>query len=199
MNFLAHCLLAHPDDELIAGGFLGDFVKGPVPNDLPEGLQDGIRLHRRIDAISNRDPHIAVSVGRLGPELRRVAPVLVDILADHCLATSFDQYAEDRLEDFCEKTYGVISRYEAWLTPSAIRFFEHMSRTDLLGRYRDPAVIVRAMLHVLERLGFERHADQLPELVNGDLEGLRTDFAGYFPTLREAVEDWKDEQTGRAG
>ena len=38
MNFLAHCVLGHPDEALMAGGYLGDFVKGPVPSDLPVDL-----------------------------------------------------------------------------------------------------------------------------------------------------------------
>ena len=97
VNFLAHCLLGHPHEALMAGGFIGDFVKGPVPETLPPELQAGVRLHRRVDAVSNRLPGIRTSVGRLDPELRRVGPVLLDILGDHCLATRWDRHGHGDL------------------------------------------------------------------------------------------------------
>ena len=68
MNFLAHCLIgarAREDDAgLIAGGFLGDFIKGPVPASMPPALQAGVRLHRRIDAYSNQQPDLLRSAHR---------------------------------------------------------------------------------------------------------------------------------------
>ena len=75
MNFLAHCALAGADEDLIVGSFLGDFVKGPISTDLPTGVQRGVRLHRRIDAYSNMQADIRVSVERFPAELRRIAPV----------------------------------------------------------------------------------------------------------------------------
>ena len=69
MNFLAHCALADdasnswPTGEdmrqgLLAGAILADFGKGPVPKSMPNALQTGIRLHRRIDAFSNQQATI---------------------------------------------------------------------------------------------------------------------------------------------
>ena len=50
---------------------LGDFVKGRVSESLPPELRAGIRLHRRIDAFSNRLADTKPSIARLGAELRR--------------------------------------------------------------------------------------------------------------------------------
>ena len=192
MNFLAHCLLGHPHDALVAGGVLGDFVKGPVPDTLPVDLQAGIRLHRRIDALSNRHPGIGVSVRRLDPDLRRVAPVLVDLIADHCLALSFDAYGPTSLETFQTDAYNAIGRYEAWFNPSAKRFYRRMKEANLLARYRDREVILRAMRYVLERLRHEHVMDRLA-LVFDDLDALQADFDEYFPDLMERAAGWKSE------
>ena len=59
MNYLAHFFLAYPDPELMAGGYLGDFVKGTLKDaDFSPGVTLGIKLHRAIDAFT--DSHSTV-------------------------------------------------------------------------------------------------------------------------------------------
>jgi len=182
----------------VAGGYLGDFVKGPVPTELPVDLQNGIRLHRRIDAVSNRLPEIGRSVERFDPELRRVAPVLVDVLADHFLALAFEHHhpaaGPDRLEDFTDQAYRCIERYQQHV-PAAGRFFRHMRDTDLLARYREPAVVLRAMANILQRLRGHAHlCDKLDPLLDTHFAALQRDFEDYFPALRRAVGEWHAER-----
>ena len=193
MNFLAHCLLGHPHTGLMAGGFIGDFVKGPVPETLPEELRAGIRLHRRVDAVSNRLPGIAVSVRRLDPELRRVAPVLLDILADHCLATHWEHHGHGDLAAFAAASYGAIDAYAIHLPPHGKRFFRRMREIDLFVRYREPETALRAMGYILERLRHEHLAPKLDPIVRDALPALMQDFDVYFPELKTAVASWKEE------
>jgi acyl carrier protein phosphodiesterase len=81
VNFLAHCALSVVEPETsanslcIVGGFLGDFVKGTVPSQLPSGIQTGLRLHRRLDAFSAVQDDIKVSIARLPQTSRRLAPL----------------------------------------------------------------------------------------------------------------------------
>ena len=177
----------------MAGGFIGDFVKGPVPDTLPAELQAGVRLHRRVDAVSNRLPGIRTSIRRLDPELRRVAPVLLDILADHCLATRWDRYGHGDLEAFSASAYGAIDGYASHLPPNGRRFFHRMREVDLFVRYLEPETPLRAMEYVLERLRHAHLAAKLDHLVGVGLPPLMDDFDGYFPELRSAVADWKEE------
>ncbi len=193
MNFLAHCLLGHPDTALMAGGFIGDFVKGPVPDRLPPPLAAGIRLHRRIDAVSNALPGIAQSVARLHPALRRVAPALVDVVADHCLAKDWARQGVDSLPSFAASSYAAIAGYRQHLPPAGRRFFEHMCEIDLLTRYQHPEAARRGMLHILERLRQSHLAMHLDAILDAQLPALEVDFAGYFPALVRAVAEWKAE------
>lgn len=193
MNFLAHCLLGHPHEALMAGGFIGDFVKGPVPDTLPAELQAGVRLHRRVDAVSNRLPGIRTSIQRLDPELRRVAPVLLDILADHCLAMRWDRHGHGDLKAFSGSAYRAIDGYASHLPASGRRFFRRMREVDLFVRYLEPETPLRAMEYVLERLRHAHLAPKLDHLVGVGLPSLMDDFDGYFPELRSAVVDWKEE------
>lgn len=193
MNFLAHCLLGHPDPALMAGGFIGDFIKGPVPARFPPPLSAGIRLHRRIDAVSNTLPGIAQSVARLHPALRRAAPVLVDILADHCLAKDWARRGTGDLAGFAASAYAAIGRHRHYLPANGQRFFDHMRQSDLLTRYQHPDTAKRAMLHILERLRQSHLAAHLDDALDATLPALEEDFAGYFPALVRAVDGWKVE------
>ena len=77
MNFLAHFHLAWPDEGLIAGGLEGDYYKGPLRGDLPSGLEQGVRLHRAIDAYTDSHPRVeaVASRPRAAAELRRTVLV----------------------------------------------------------------------------------------------------------------------------
>lgn len=193
MNFLAHCLLAYPDTGLIAGGFIGDFIKGPVPDTLPEPLQAGIRLHRRIDAVSNRLPGVASSVRRLDPKLRRPAPVLIDVIADHCLALRWDRHGHGDITMFAALAYDAIGEFEQFLPEQGGTYFRRFRDADVLSRYGEPATVLRAMKYILERLRLAHLVPELDAIVGTQLPVLMDDFEEYFPELRAAVVAWKRE------
>lgn len=184
MNFLAHCLLAGPGDGFLAGAVLGDFVKGRIPARLPAELRAGIRLHRRIDSCANALPAMKPSLRRFPGDLRRVAPVLLDIVADHCLALAWSRFSPDRLGGFAATVYAAIDRYRDLAPPAGQRFVAHMAKTDLLVRYDDPAVVRQAMAHVLRRLRRGHLEPKLAQVLGPALPGLQADFLGYFPQLQ---------------
>ncbi len=188
MNFLAHCLLAGPGAGFVAGGVLGDFVKGQIADSLPPELGAGIRLHRRIDSYSNRLPGMKVSVARFDPALRRVAPVLLDIVADHCLALSWQKFGKGDLAAFTAEVYAAIGDFQEYVPTVAKPFVDRLVKTDLLGRYAEPPVIQRAMEHVLERLRLTHLDARLTGVLAADLPALLADFHDYFPMLRAFAE-----------
>jgi acyl carrier protein phosphodiesterase len=198
VNFLAHCLIpdraapaTHPD--LIAGGYIGDFLKGPVPETLPGELALGIRLHRRIDAYSNRQPLIRRSCARFPPHLRRFAPIFVDIIADHLLASHWGRFHPDRLPDFTSRAYRAIRARTGALPEPGRRFFEYMSERDLLASYVDPAVMLRALESVTRRLNRPQLNDGLEAIVRVRLAELEQDFLEYFPDLLSHAAGWLSE------
>ena len=205
MNFLAHCLLADGSagraenvDEapssrasrawragFLAGGILGDFVKGSIPDSLPVELRAGIRLHRRVDSHSNRLPEMKASVRRFAPALRRVAPVLLDIVADHCLARSWPRYANEPLDAFIDRVHAAIAEFDPMVPARGRTFIQRMVESNLLARYADPAVVLRAMEHVLERLRMPQLGGALHGVLNDDIGPLAEDFQIYFPLLQD--------------
>lgn len=184
MNFLAHCLLAWPGQGWIAGGVLGDFVKGRVPESVPAELRAGIRLHRRIDSLSNRLADMKPSIARFDTELRRAAPVLLDIVADHCLALTWPRYANVLIADFTARVYAALRRFDAYAPTRGRPFIERMIDTDLLARYAEPVVRDRALQYVLDRLRLTHLSSKLASILDAQLPAFVEDFHGYFPKLQ---------------
>lgn len=195
MNFLAHCLIpeqalsdTHPD--LIAGGFIGDFLKGPVPDDLPPALADGVRLHRRIDAYSNQHPGIRASCQRFDPALRRFAPIFVDVVADHLLARHWPRFHPQPLEAFTAEVYRAIQPHVGRLPEQGQRFFDYMSEHDVLAAYRNNAAMERALLSITRRLSRPVSNTLLLADVGARLPELEADFLAYFPDLISHAAAW---------
>ncbi len=198
MNFLAHCLIAArvcPGDPgmhsgLVAGAVLGDLVKGTIPSDWPEPLQAGIRLHRRIDAYSNGLAGVRASCNRFPPELRRLAPVFVDIIADHCLAIDWRQRHDEPLEEFSQRCYATLTPHAHRLEGAARHYLRWLVEEDLLASYKGGEAMQRGLLSVTRRLRREHLNEPLLEFVSGALPEFKVDFHAYFPHLVAHGREW---------
>lgn len=201
MNFLAHCALAADAAEtwsctpeqregLLAGAVLGDFVKGYIPSDWPLPLQAGTRLHRKVDALSNRNPAIRDTCNRFPTHLRRYAPIFVDMLADHCLSHSWDDYYNDDLDAFTDECYQAIDVYAVYVSGRADRFLDYMKDVDLLANYHQWTHISRGLASVLRRLDRAHLLDDVDRHSYALVTQSQQDFEQYFPQLRSAWDDW---------
>ena len=200
MNFLAHCLIGsratggHPDAPsaaaLLAGGFLGDFVKGRVPAEMPADLALGVRLHRRVDAYSNQHPDIRISSDRFPAELRRLAPILVDILCDHLLSRSWSDYHDQEISQFTDRIYVEVAAHADWLPDTGIQFLDYAREKDLLARYGDWTVAEGAMRSITRRLKRPELNPLLADAVPPLLEALEADFHRYFPDILTHAAAW---------
>jgi acyl carrier protein phosphodiesterase len=195
VNFLAHCLLpelalpqTHPD--LVAGGFFGDFVKGPVSDALPPHLAAGIRLHRRLDAYSNSHPAIRASCERFPAPLRRLAPVVVDVVADHLLARAWSCWYPVPLPVFSAAAYAAIEPHLRLLPEHGQRFYRYAQESDLFGRYADPDTLAGALESVARRLRRPELGGGLVAAVHGAMPTLADDFRHYFPDLVAHTTAW---------
>ena len=122
MNFLAHCALAQDASDcwtgghamrggLLAGAILADFGKGRIDTRLPLELQAGIRLHRRIDAFTNQHELIRSTCAAFPADLRRYAPIFIDILGDYYLSQMWDIYYAEPRTQFSQRCYHACATY----------------------------------------------------------------------------------------
>ena len=134
MNFLAHLFLGPRDPEQALGSLLGDFVRGPVAKlDLPEGVRQGIWLHRRIDSFTDAHPLIAMSRTRVSPERRRYAGIMIDMFYDHLLARHWDRFADQPIGDFTARMYPLLRAQRPVIPLSAWPVIHNMTEHDWLS------------------------------------------------------------------
>ena len=137
MNFLAHSQLAWPEDGLIAGALEGDYYKGPVGDDLPPDVAQGVRLHRAVDAYTDQHPRIKRLREEFPPGLRRCAGILIDLAFDHYLSTYWHRFSETALPEFIPAVYSSLQNQESVLSEGARSMLSRMIEYDILALYGD--------------------------------------------------------------
>lgn len=182
MNFLAHAFLAGTDPALMVGGVIGDWIKGPLPGQLPADLVRGVALHRAIDSHAETHPAFRASRIRISPARRRYGGVVVDILYDHLLASRWDEYHTQPLGAFCAEVYRHIDLRMGDIPPSAHFALNLMAEEDWLTSYRH----IDGIADVLARMS--SRARQPNPLRNAEQEYL-ADPAGYLLDFRHWLTD----------
>lgn len=192
MNWLAHVFLSKPDIEFRLGNLLADLVKGRERASMTAAFLDGVRQHQAIDAFTDSHPIVHCSRARIGGNYRHVTGILVDVFYDHFLAIDWDRYSAELLEVFTARLYGEIRAHPISLPAEAQAAIDRMLSEDRLGSYRQLDGIEASLRRVSARLsartgkefGLERAVSEL----RANFDGLRSDFAEFFPLLQSHVE-----------
>jgi acyl carrier protein phosphodiesterase len=189
MNYLAHLLLSGPDPDWRLGGLLGDFVKGPLKGERPEAIEAGIRLHRRIDALTDQHPVYLASLPLLEPQWRRYAGIVVDIWFDHILSQQWPRWQQQPLEDFCGDCWHDFRARSAYIPERAQLFIDRAEQFALLQNYADEAVIEQSLARVGQRLRHPVALQQTMPQLRAAQTALQENFTELFTDLtREAAQ-----------
>ncbi len=175
----------------MVGGFLGDFVKGVLVGNRPRAIEDGIRLHRSIDAFTNAEPTMRQGARYFDPAIRRFVPIVIDIIGDHFLAANFEVHLGEELPSFARRTYALLERYRQWMPPAAERYRLRMTERDSLVRYCDCESLQPAFEYLSRRFQREDVAASAMAGLMNHYEELESHFGRYFPKLVEHVQSWQ--------
>lgn len=152
VNFLAHLWLADQTDTSLAGSVLGDVVRGADLSAYPQDIALGIRLHRRVDAATDRHPLMRQLREGFAPGERRYAGIVLDLAADHALARLWPQFHTEPLDTFTQRCGLALADAGDWFErgggwrPTAGGF------TELLRSYATDEGIERALRRTSTRL-----------------------------------------------
>ncbi len=174
MNFLAHLYIADRCGADLAGSVLGDFVRGPDLSRFPDAVAHSIRLHRRIDTVTDQHERVLGAIGRFPVGPRRYAPVILDVLMDHALALDWGQYSDETLSAFCRRGARAVADAANWFDSP-----RRPTRTGfqaLLRSYSTQAGIDFALYRIARRL-------KRPEPM---IEASR-DWQVHIPSLRREL------------
>ena len=183
MNHLAHAWLAAPDEDLMFGGLIADFVRGAPDPALTRGVQSGIALHRAIDTFTDAHSEVAAARALFEPPYRRYAGILLDVWFDHLLARDWSRHAEGSLQVFSRDVQTLLTRRHAELPPRMHGFVRYMLANELPERYREVAMIGDVLQGLSRRLSRANPiADALPVLV-ANAGAIEARFEMFLPDL----------------
>ena len=192
MNFLAHLTLSHFSADLQVGNFVGDFVRGRELAQLPEPVQRGVRFHRAIDALTDRDPDVRQLNKLLTTRHGRYAPVVSDIAFDYFLYRNWSLYGPEPFALFRDRTYARLLRSRPQLSGRLNGYLDGMVSGDWLQLYTSRDGMDRVFERLLGRLS-------RPEMLTGVSDTL-DNYAGHFnltlhrlfPRLQQLSDTYRD-------
>ena len=152
MNFLAHLWLADRSRTSLAGSILGDGVRGSDLSTHAPEIATGIRLHRRVDAATDRHPIVAAARQRFPPGRRRHAGIVLDLAADHALARTWPDHHDQPLPVFARRCGEALAAAADEFHRAGLRRPDARAFAELLRSYADAAGMERALCRVASRL-----------------------------------------------
>lgn len=152
MNYLAHLHLAAHTRSSLTGNLLGDFVKGPLPTGLEPPFDEGIWLHRKIDAFTDAHPEHRAAVASFEAPWRRFGGILVDMLYDHWLSRHWQQFSPQPLPCFLQQSYGQLLADHHCLPEGLPVPLRRMAEQDWIASYRHREGLSQALNGIGRRL-----------------------------------------------
>ena len=157
------------------GNIISDFVKGRSRYDYPPAIQQGIELHRRIDAFTDQHPATRAAREIFRPEYRLYSGALVDVIYDYYLANDERLFDENSLLAFSKQVYTHLDHHARWLPERFAVIYPYMRSQNWLFHYRTREGIGKSLAGVARRAKyltesqtafelFEKHDQLLAEL-----------------------------------
>lgn len=193
LNFLAHLWLADRTGTSLAGAILGDVIRGADLSSYPADIRLGVRLHRRVDAVTDRHPLMLAARAGFADGQRRYAGIVLDLAADHALCQRWQQFGRaEPLAGFCERSGVAIAAAGAWFEQAGGRRADADSFAKLLRSYASEAGIARALVRTAARMqqphrliDAGRQWQQAAQVLGPRLPALLDDLLAAMRTLIE--------------
>ncbi|MBT1689607.1 acyl carrier protein phosphodiesterase [Dawidia soli] len=191
MNFLAHLYLSGNDPKIMAGNFMGDFVKGRASLEkLDPEIARGVELHRAIDHFTDHHPVVSQSKDRLRPVYRHYAGVIVDVFYDHYLAKRWSGYHTAPLEDFAVHVYATMQELQYLLPASLQQMLPYMIRGNWLVGYSHIEGIQRTLTGMSRRTTHVSRMDEAVNELRRYYKEFGEEFEVFFPELRKHAQSF---------
>ncbi len=184
MNFLAHLVLSPGGEQVMAGNFFADRVRGSSWKSLEGDYAQGVLLHRRIDHFTDQHPLIREAKKVLSPRFGLFRGVLLDVFWDHFLAIDFGIRSKGLdLHTFAEYAHHSLANHAPVFHRDAPKMIEAMVRGKWLVGYAEIAGVDRVLRQMSQRFSHANPmADGADALRSGYVE-LQVIFEAFWPEL----------------
>ncbi|PHM39995.1 ACP phosphodiesterase [Xenorhabdus mauleonii] len=190
MNFLAHLHLAALSGSSLLGNLMADFVRGSPDGLFSPDIVAGIRMHRRVDRLTDEHPLVSEARSLFRSEYRRVAPITLDIIWDHFLSLHWDKFEKNySLPAFVDYARSHIEPHLASTPEKFQELNKYLWSQNLLIRYAD----MNCIANVLQ--GMARRRPKLSALAGSyqDIENhysaFEALFCQFYPQMMELASN----------
>jgi acyl carrier protein phosphodiesterase len=152
MNYLAHLALSGEDEEIKAGNFLGDSLRGTDIKTFPPKVQFGIKLHRFIDNFTDHHPAFIKAKKFFTSEFDKYSGAIVDVCFDHFLAVHFNEYFNKDLQQFAYNCYRDTGKFYFLYPEKGKQFYQYMVQNNILFSYSHRETIEKVLSGMTYRI-----------------------------------------------
>ncbi|MFT5886383.1 MAG: acyl carrier protein phosphodiesterase [Arcticibacterium sp.] len=187
MNYLAHVFLSGHNEEILFGNLLEDFMHGRVEhernNHLSTGIKNGIKLHRRIDTITDSHGLVKVCKNVFQPEFGRYASIVTDVLFDHFLIKNWEIFSQEDFSAFRQRSYKALEGYHDLMPEGLDKLVKSMTKHDWLKAYEFDEGLERAFIGLNSKI--KSGPDLLPSiaLMHENYDVINDNFLSFFNIL----------------
>ena len=170
------------------GNFIADHIPGNNFKHLPNAIQQGILLHRKIDTFTDTHHIVRKSKRRLHERYRHYDGVIIDIFFDHFLAKNWKHYSQIPLDIYVKGVYNLLTENKALLPEKTIQLLPYMIQYDWLYNYQFAKGIQKVLSGMNERTKGKSKMNLAIEdlLLHYDL--FENDFKAFFKELIEFTD-----------
>ncbi len=185
---MAHAFLSPENGQVLVGNFFGDSFKGRPENHGPAMITNGIRLHRSIDHFTDNHPLVVKAVDIFRPQQSRFAPVVVDLVFDHLLASQFHDWSNIDLVIFSESVFQRIDEQKVHIPSKAMVFYPHLKKHNWLNHYSRMDGLQLALEGMDRRISSSTNLADCVDLVDSHRSELSDIFTEFFKELHVHVQ-----------
>lgn len=187
MNFLGHLYLSGDDPLVITGNFMADAVKGRDLSRFALPVQEGIRLHRRIDSFTDQPRADHAGRAALRAHAGRYAPVVMDLFFDHLLARHWERWHAEPLAVFTQRMYAVLRAHAPVMPERTQRMLPYMIAGDWLTSYAELDGLGEALLGMSARVNGGAAMAGAERVMAEHRRHFEDEFDSFLPALREHI------------
>lgn len=188
MNFLAHLHLASLANSSFLGNLMADFVRGTPEEQYSAPVAAGIRLHRRIDTLTDSHPLVREARQLFRPEYRRYAPITLDVVWDHFLSLHWSQFEpKTSLTDFTQHVRTVIEPQLVFTPVKFQELNEFMWPQRWLIRYQEIPYIGQVLAGMAKRRPKLAALRETNQDFTDNYQSLEKIFFRFYPQMMDSV------------
>ena len=184
MNYLAHAYLSFNDQEILTGNMISDFVKGKKKFDYPPAVQNGIMLHRMIDAFTDEHPVTKEAKSIFKPYAGLYAGAFMDVVYDHFLATDQQEFPQNSLAEFSQNTYQILYQYTGILPDRFAAMLPYMKSQDWLYNYSNTDGTEKSFAGLVRRAAYLNSSQAVFEAFLRNYDELKEYYQAFFPSVK---------------